>query len=311
MIAVGLGFALSLRAQTTTNPPTAMLPPVQVQGSNLSIHDVASESDRVGPADQPEWTTRRAFAETDVYVIPSGTFEYNQYYIYSHPKHDEASHLFESEFEVGLPWRTQFDVELNYSVTGGKATYDSTLIELPHALADWGRIPLNPTIVPGWRFNTSEPDAYFFRLLLAEELGRRVHFGANLTFQRQVSGALETSYELNTAVSYVVKNARLTVGAELVVEHEIGRDFVTDEEGEIETEIERTTSVLLGPSVLFKPSRATHLGLVGLFGLTSDAPSAEIYVIFGIDLEPFFRPGAADRDSGINPDELRPVRRGR
>src|SRR6185503_4682301 len=117
--------------QTASAAPGVRLDPAIVTGKAASVHEVTSESDLVGPANQPEWTTRRAFAETDVYVIPTGEIEFNQFYVSSHPRDGKPENLFESEFEFGLPWRTQFDVELNYSVNSGKGRYNETVLELP------------------------------------------------------------------------------------------------------------------------------------------------------------------------------------
>jgi len=311
-LAAGLAAGLTgaLHAQPTNAAPAEWLERVIVSGVNASYHAVASESDRVGPAQQPEWTARRAFAETDVYVIPPGEVEFNQYYILSHPRHADPEHLFESEFEFGLPWRTQFDVELNYNLQNGTGRYDSTLIELPHALANWDQIPLNPTLVPGWRFNQGTDDSWFARLLLAEDFGPRVHFGSNLSFERQVSGELETTYELNLAANYVLINQKLSVGAEFLLEHEVADETEFDDEGEAETETVRTTTAMLGPTVLFRPTRSTYLSVVPLFGLTSDAPTVEAFFIFGIDLEPFARRSATP-EGGVNRDDFTPVRRPR
>ena len=62
----------------------------------------------------------------------------------------------------------------------------------------------------------------------------------------------------------------------------------------------------LGPTLLYKPTRNTHLGVVALFGLTHDAPRVETFFIFGIDLEPF-RGGSSTGGE----DRIRPVRRKR
>ena len=272
----------AMLAQGASETQPQVLTPVVVSGQRPSLHDVASESELVGPANQPEWTTRRAFAETDVYVIPPGEIEFNQFYISSHPHHGAPGNQFESEFEFGLPWRTQFDVEVNYQVQHGRLLYDSTMLEIPHALADWGKIPLNPTVDAGWRFNNDSADAFFFRLLLANELSQRWHFGANLTYERQISGELETAYELSAALSYVAVDSKLSIGSQLLVEYETAAEIEPDG-------IEHTydTSVLLGPSVLYRPTRNTYLGLTALFGLTKDAPVAEAFLVFGIDWEPF------------------------
>ena len=269
---------------------------VTVLGQPASLHDVSSESELVGPANQPEWTTRRAFAETDIYVIPPGEFEFNQFYTWSQPRHGKPEHIFESEFEFGLPWRTQLDVEPNYRIEGGKLVYDSTRLELPHALADWGKILLNPAVDAGWRFNRGAQDSLLFRLLLAEEMGQRFHFGGNFGFEQQVGGERETEYELNAALSYVLMDRKVTVGLEFLAE------FESDQEREGQT------TLLLGPTILFKPTKDTHLGLVTLAGLTEESPAAEVFLIFGIDLEMFRWAGLR---SGTGREEIQPFRRGR
>jgi len=57
------GQSLCLSQTTNAMEPTK-LPPSRVFGSNRSLHDVASESELVGPANQPEWTTRCIFARS-------------------------------------------------------------------------------------------------------------------------------------------------------------------------------------------------------------------------------------------------------
>ncbi len=297
--------SLSAHGQSINAVPNTRLDPGIVASRPASLHDVNSESDLVGPAKQPEWTTRRVFAETDIYVIPPGAIEFNQFYVPTVPRSGTMEHAFESELEFGLPWRTQFDVELNYSVTNGRLRYDSTRVEIPHALANWNEIPLNPTIDGGWRVQTDEADAFFFRLLLAEEFGPRVHFGANLTYDRQVGDEHETSYEFSMALSYVVKDSKLAVGMEALFEYETKQGDDPDE-GSI-----HSTSAMIGPSLLYKPTRNTHVGLVTLFGVTHDAPAMQAFVLFGMDFEPFgggkSGKGGDDHDAG----GFQPVRRPR
>jgi hypothetical protein len=287
-LSVLLSSPVARSEEPVTNSPPTRLPTTEVVGQFRSIHDVTSETELVGPANQPEWTTRRIFAETDVYVIPTGEIEFNQFYISSHPRHDKPANLFESELEIGLPWRTQFDVEMNYSVVQGNLQYDSTMLELPHALADWGKIPLNPTVDAGWRFNVGEADSYLFRLLLAEQFSDRLQFGANLAYERQTGGERETDYELTAALNYSLIDSKLSVGAQLIVEYETAQEREFDAEDNVfETKSTYSTSVLLGPSLLYRPTQTMYLGVTPLFGLTHDAPVVEAYFLLGIDFEPF------------------------
>jgi hypothetical protein len=294
------GLVLSLttaaclsHAQTAEEAGPTKMKPTTVIGAGDGLHDVASESELVGPARQPEWTARRAFVETDVYVIPTGEFEFNQFYILSNPRHGKPENIFETELELGLPWRTQFDVEMNYRIEAGAFVYDSTMIELPHALADWGKLPLNPAVDIGWRFRADEADSYVARLLLADQITEKINFGANLSFERQVSGELETDYELSAAVNYRLVESKLAVGAQLVVEYETGREREYDLiDNEWETEHEYSTQVLLGPSLLYRPTRNVYVGVTPLFGLTRDSPMVETFFLVGFDWDSLFGGGA-------------------
>jgi hypothetical protein len=144
-------------------------------------------------------------------------------------------------------------------------------------------------------------------LLLAEQFAKRVHFGANLSFEQQVGGGRETDYELNAAISYAVMDKKLALGMEMLLEYEIEREI--DEEDGTPPETHSST-LMLGPTVLFKPTRNTHVGLVPLFGVTHDAPAMEAFLIFGIDFEPFARKGTAN-DSEKNELEFQPLRKPR
>ena len=97
----------------------------------------------------------------------------------------------------------------------------------------------------------------------------------------------------------VAIDSKLTLGAQFLVEYE------TDEEVDSGvTESDYATTVMLGPSLLYRPTRNMYLGLTALFGLTHDSPVAEIFLNFGIDLEPF-----VGGQSDSNEDQIRPLRR--
>jgi len=98
-----------------------------------------------------------------------------------------------------------------------------------------------------------------------------------------------------------VLDSKLTVGAELLVEYETGNsDSDEGEPGLTPAGMGHGTTVMIGPTVLYKPTRNTYLGLVPLFGLTHDAPVAEAFLSFGIDLEPLLwgksGTGKSDKD---------------
>jgi len=48
------------------------------------------------------------------------------------------------------------------------------------ALAEWGKLPLNPTLYGEWKFNDHNPDAYEVKLLLGDDIAPRLRPGSCL-----------------------------------------------------------------------------------------------------------------------------------
>jgi hypothetical protein len=85
------------------------LPPIEVQGVRPSKY---RDEDRVGTNVQPRWTATRRFSETRVYVIPSGTFDFEHWLIPEVPKDGHTDITKQYEVEIGLPNRMQLDLYL-------------------------------------------------------------------------------------------------------------------------------------------------------------------------------------------------------
>src|ERR1043166_4206185 len=117
--------------------PVAM-PPITVTATN----ELAEEAP-LGPNQQPEWTARRRFTTTRIYVQPPWQIEvesgWDAQYFRSHK--GSPFHLLTQEFELGLPYRFQVDYEYAEAINkdgNGRWTYDSSSFELRWALAEWG-----------------------------------------------------------------------------------------------------------------------------------------------------------------------------
>jgi hypothetical protein len=132
---------------------------------------------------------------------------------------------------------------------------------------------------------------------LAEQFGDRFHFGANLSCAAS-EWELETAYEFSSALNYRLIDAKLSVGAQFVVEYETAREREFDEVDNVwETESAHETEVLLGPTLLYRPTRNLYLGVAPLFGLTRESPTVEAFFLLGIDFEPF-RCASSSKDDG-------------
>lgn len=114
----------------------------------------------VGPYGQPLWSARGRFsADTDVYVLPPYAFYLDLDYHGTFPRVGKSDHLFTQEFELGLPYRFQLAFELNQELQNARAQIPFTTIEARWAPANWGKIPLNPTIFVEYNIGSKpEPD---------------------------------------------------------------------------------------------------------------------------------------------------------
>jgi hypothetical protein len=183
----------------------------------------------------------------------------------------------------------QLDYEYAETVDDNHWNNDSNSVELRWALADWGKIPLNPTVKFEWKFINHAADAYELNLALGEEIAPRWHWGANLFYEQQVGDDRETEYAISQALSYSVIDEKLSVGVEMKF------DVETDN-------LDRHSYpvFLIGPSVQWRPTPRTHLDVVPLFGTTGPSPRLETFIFFGID----FGPGS-ERAEAVTPASLR------
>ena len=252
------------------------LPVVTVTDTNLPAGELR-EDQPFGPNQQPEWTTRRRFSTTRIYVLSPWQLEFEQWWKGKFPRDGKSDHLFQSEVELGLPYRFQLDFYENVERTStGTLQHQGNQVEVRWALADWGKIPLNPTLYGEWKFNDREPDAYEIKLLLAEDLAPRWHWGFNLFYEQEVAGGRGSECGFSQAVSYTVVDEKFSVGVEMNLERRSGPNF----DGKPAVEF------LIGPSIQWRPTPRTHLDLVPLFGTTHDSPVVEAFVVFGFDFGP-------------------------
>jgi hypothetical protein len=232
----------------------------------------------VGTCQQPEWTLHRRFPTTRVYLQQDqGDIAVSQWWRTKYPAEGYAKHQFREEVEIGLPYRMQMDLYLdwNYNPTDG-AYYQDVAPELRWALADWRKIPLNPTLYGEWKFTDPErgPDLYELKILFGDQFSDAWHWGWNAIYEQEVGGARETEVATSAAVSYTLADQLAGVGVEAKYAQ------VTEQGGRGEP----SARLSLGPSVQWRLTRRLHLDLVALFGLSEDAPDLETFVILGWDI---------------------------
>jgi hypothetical protein len=261
-----LSAASNLQAQNT-----AEIAGVEVRGTGLD-EGALRQTTPVGPYNQPQWTTQRAFSTTRVYVRPPGSLEFVQYWT-PEWKDGVTEHAFREEVEIGLPHRFQLDLYQNWGIDDeGDSFYKGSSVELRYALADWGQIPLNPTLYGEWAFNDDAPDVWELKLLLGETFADRWNWAANLVYEQEVGGGRETEIALSTALTYALVDETLNIGFEALAERKTEAGSRSNPEYEL----------LVGPSINVHPTRNSFVTVAPLFGTTEDSADVELFVVAGL-----------------------------
>jgi hypothetical protein len=231
------------------------------------------EENRIGTYGQPRWTATRRFPTTRVYIVPEGKLELEYWLRATFKKDGTTAYRSLYEAEVGLPHRFQFDIYLRTDETRGGENdgevFQSQQLELRYALADWGKLPGNPTLYLEWirHDQRDEPDQIEPKLLLGGDLCPHWHWGLNFVGEFQTGGELEREYSVRSGVSYAVRDSRLAVGAECQA------SFTDTKENRGTFE----DSVVLGPSVQYHPFPQMTMNFAPLFGVTEDSPTAQVW----------------------------------
>jgi hypothetical protein len=230
------------------------------------------EEERIGTYAQPLWTADRRFAETRIYVRPEGSLQFEWWYIPNVNRKGPTDFVTQFEVEFGLGYRLQLDLYLNPNWTGsGGATRVAEAIELRYALADWGKIWGNPTFYIELTHQDKGPEQLEMKILFGGELAPRWHWGWDLTYQRDMGGDNENTYETTAGLSYTLLDNRFDVGAEFKLQENEFRGS----RGHFHD------NILIGPSIQFRPLARMHIDFAPLIGLTHESAALQAYVVVG------------------------------
>jgi hypothetical protein len=250
----------------------------------------------------PEAFSRsRLGALTQTYVLPPFTVYAGLEYELTSPRRGLPDNLFTQELEVGLPFRFGIAMENNEDAFSGSTRESTTSFEMRYALADWNKIPLNPTVFAEYKVGigplneTAEvgsqeqgdegdqgpgrtPNAYELRLLLAQDWCDKVEWALDGFFEQEVSGdrGREWGFAQTLAVPLLHEQERLKLGVEMQYSNHTDHD----------TRSRPVQLFEIGPSLAFKPTRHTRIDLVPLFGTTNAGPDLQLFVIFSAVLGP-------------------------
>jgi hypothetical protein len=219
------------------------------------------EEERIGSYGQPRWTAHRRFPTTRIYVRPAGEFAFEWWLEHKQNLSNlrEARYRSQYEVEFGLGHRLQMDVYLQTEQLGHAGSFElnAEKLELRWALADWGVLPLNPTVYIEYVRQHNGPPKLEVKALAGDELARRVHFGINFVAEHELGADQINEYQVATGLSYTLVDEKFSLGGELKLE-------TTDSAGSRFTL--QAWEALLGPSVSWSPTPPMHVLFVTLLG---------------------------------------------
>lgn len=268
---------------TTTAQMAAEEPAMVIQGDELP-----------GAYGAPGAFSRSRFSPiTNGYVLPPG--EVFAALIYQGDIGEgKPDHHLSQEVEIGLPYRFGVAFENSIERFNGDTENSNFSIEGRWALADWGKIPLNPTLFAEYKFGTGKilheegppppeeeaegdgppdrPDAFEFRLLLSEEIAKNVQWAFNAFFEKENTGdrGREWGFAQSIQVPLFLPRERFKAGLEMKYQN----FTVKDTRG---SPIHR---FVIGPSFAFKPSSRMRFDFAPLFGVTKDSPDVQVFAVF-------------------------------
>ncbi|HET7538018.1 MAG TPA: hypothetical protein VFJ90_16275 [Candidatus Didemnitutus sp.] len=260
--------------------------PTNLPAMSVSSPPVPGENKIVGTYGQPEWSARRPFPGVSVYVQPVAQIEFEMgfenFTVWSGAHHREWN----QEIEAGLGHRWQVAAEnvfANFREGAERPSewhHDSLKLSARYALADWGKIPLNPALGGGWRFHSGAADSAVGQLVLGAEAAPRLHWAADFQYEGNTGDRRLREFTAATALTYSVTNETLNVGLQAQWKRTSGSGDPVSTRREI------------GPCVQYRPVDQLHLDCVALWGTERGRAIEGIFVSIGFE----FGKGADDHD---------------
>ncbi len=288
----------SSTTQSSAESTTEIEPRLIIQGDEIP-----------GAYGAPGAFSRSRFSPiTNGYVLPPGEVFAALIYQGDYDSRDPSDNRLTQEIEVGIPYRFGLAIENQQEFFDGDAVNASTSIEGRWALADWGKIPLNPTLFAEYKFGTgrilheegpeeemddenvdpeeeemmmreeearmrqNRPDAYEFRLLLSEEITKNVQWAFNAFLENETTGdrGREWGFAQSIQTPLFLPRERFKVGLEMQYKNFTVKD----------TRGDPINTFVIGPSFSYKPTARMRFDVSPLFGVTKDSPDVQFFAVF-------------------------------
>ena len=291
--------------KTSTESTTAVEPRIVVTGDELPSAYGAPGS----------FSRSRFSTLTNAYVLPPGGVFAGLIYQGDYFSKGLSDNTLTQEVEIGLPYRFGIAFENQVEFAGGDTSNRSFSIETRYALADWGKIPLNPTLFAEYKIGTGkilrdEGPAEEDMMMMDE--GRRMSrkaeedMGDEGDMKEEGQPDQPDAYEFRLLLSEeIAKNVEWAFNAFLENETsgDRGREWGFAQSIQVpillphdrlkagvemqytnftvkDTRGDASHRFVIGPSFAFKPTARMRFDLAPLFGATDDAPDVQLFAVF-------------------------------
>ena len=235
----------------------------------------------------PDISHGRISTLTKAYVLSPFSFELEAGYEGAVFRQGLPSQLFRQEVEMGLPARFTVGVQNHVEHFAGDTRERSLTLEARYALANWNKIPLNPTISAEYRFGLSSEsrDSGELALLLSHDFSHMIEWAMNIFLDREFCGRQSVSggFAQSVEVPVLLPEEKLEVGLEM--QYRSG--------GETAGPAGTTKGFAIGPTLAWRPTKKMRFDLSPLFGCNDHTPAVQVFAVFSFS---FGGPAAADTE---------------
>ena len=263
-----LGFVSCLLGLLVTTRPAG--------GQTAVTSNVKVEAEELPSAygAPPDLSRGRISTLTKSYVLPPFNFELETIYEGDVFRRGPPRHLSTQEVEMGLPWRVTIGIANQFERFNGDGGEHNFGIEARYALANWNKIPLNPTLSAEYKFGfdgTSLPgnvaDTVDFGLIMSQDFRHMVEWALNIFVDQEVNGNQSTDWGFaqSVEVPVLLPEERLEIGLEMQYRHTDAR--------------ERARGFVIGPTAGWRPTKNVRIDLSPLFGCTGNSPRVQIFAV--------------------------------
>jgi hypothetical protein len=222
----------------------------------------------------PDLSHGRISTLTKSYVLSPFGFELEAGYEGAVFRHGLPSQLFGQEIEMGLPARFTVGIQNQVEHFAGETRDRSFTLEARYALADWNKLPLNPTISAEYQFGLSNalPDSGELALLISHDFPHLIEWAMNILVDREFGGRQSTSagFAQSVEVPVLLPEEKLEVGLEM--QYRSG--------GEAPGREGTTKGLAIGPTLAWRPTKNARFDLSPLIGTSDHTPAVQVFAVF-------------------------------